>query len=151
MQTRQLVVALAAAVLVVGITRPAPAHHSFAAEFDADQPVTLRGTITKMEWINPHSWLHIDVKNADGSTTAWMIEGATPNTLLRRGYTREAVKTGTEVTVVGYRAKNGANRANGRDLILPDGSRLFMGSPGTGAPGGDGETEGEAGGAAAEQ
>jgi DNA/RNA endonuclease YhcR with UshA esterase domain len=110
------------------------AHHSFAAEFDANQPVTLRGTITKMEWINPHSWLHIDVKNDDGTTTAWMIEGATPNTLLRRGFTRDAVKAGTEITIVGYRAKNGANRANGRDLILPDGSRLFMSSPGTGAP-----------------
>jgi Family of unknown function (DUF6152) len=112
----------------------AGAHHSFAAEFDATQPVTLRGKITKMEWINPHSWLHIDVMNDDGTTTPWMIEGATPNTLLRRGFTREAVKAGTEITIVGYRAKNGANRANGRDLILPDGSRLFMSSPGTGAP-----------------
>jgi uncharacterized protein DUF6152 len=142
MQTRQLLAAVAAALLLP-MPRPSAAHHSFAAEFDANQPVTLQGTITKMEWINPHSWLHIAVKNADGTTTAWMIEGATPNTLLRRGYTREAVKTGTEVTVVGYRAKNGANRANGRDLILPDGSRLFMGSPGTGAPGGDGEAGAE--------
>ena len=112
----------------------ANAHHSFAAEFDADQPVELRGTITKMEWINPHSWLHIDVKNADGTTTPWMIEGATPNTLLRRGFSRDTVKPGTEITIIGYRAKNGANRANGRDLILPDGSRLFMQSAGTGAP-----------------
>ena len=88
-----------------------------------------------MEWINPHSWLHIDVKNDDGTTTPWMIEGATPNTLLRRGFSRDAVKSGTEITIAGYRAKNGANRANGRDLVLPDGSRLFMASPGTGAPG----------------
>jgi len=128
----------AASALLCCVAQRAQAHHSFAAEFDATQPVTLHGTITKMEWINPHSWLHIDVKNADGTTTAWMIEGATPNTLLRRGFTREAVKAGTEITIVGFRAKNGANRANGRDLILPDGSRLFMSSSGTGAPG-DGE------------
>jgi uncharacterized protein DUF6152 len=126
----------AVGALLVAATAPqALAHHSFAAEFDANQPVELHGTITKMEWINPHSWLHIDVKNADGTKTEWMIEGATPNTLLRRGFTREAVKAGTEITIIGFRAKNGANRANGRDLILPDGSRLFMSSSGTGAPG----------------
>jgi len=113
----------------------ASSHHSFAAEFDADQPVELEGTITRMEWINPHTWMHIEVENEDGSMTAWMIEGGTPNTLFRRGFTTESVKAGTEVTIFGYRARNGANRANGRDLVLPDGSRLFMGSPGTGAPG----------------
>jgi len=130
---------LAGALLACAAIHQASAHHSFAAEFDANQPVELKGTITKMEWINPHSWLHIDVKNPDGTTSAWMIEGATPNTLLRRGFTRDAVKAGTEITIIGYRAKNGANRANGRDLILPDGSRLFMSSSGTGAPG---DTEG---------
>ena len=125
---------VASALLLGAAAQPASAHHSFAAEFDANAPVTLHGTITKLEWINPHSWLHIDVKNPDGTTTAWMVEGATPNTLLRRGFNRDSVKTGTEITIVGYRAKSGANRANGRDLILPDGSRLFMGSAGTGAP-----------------
>jgi len=134
MQARQWVVASTALLLLATMAREAAAHHSFAAEFDANNPVTLKGTITRMEWINPHSWLHIDVKNADGTTTPWMIEGATPNTLLRRGFTRDAVKAGTEITIVGFRAKNGANRANGRDLVLADGSRLFMGSPGTGAP-----------------
>ena len=136
------------ALLVAAAAPQARAHHSFAAEFDANQPVELHGTITKMEWINPHSWLHINVKNADGSTSEWMIEGATPNTLLRRGFTREAVKAGTEITIIGFRAKNGANRANGRDLILPDGSRLFMSSSGTGAPG---DTEAPAEGAAEPQ
>ena len=133
---------IAAALFVFATTRPAVAHHSFAAEFDASQPVTLHGTVTGMEWINPHAWLHIDVKNEDGTTTAWMIEGATSNTLFRRGFTRDSVKAGMEITVEGYRSRNGANRANGRDLILPDGSRLFMGSPpGAGAPGDSGAAE----------
>jgi len=127
-----ILVALAAAIPV------AEAHHSFAAEFDADQPVELHGVITKMEWLNPHTWMHLDVANADGTTTQWMIEGGTPNTLFRRGFTPQAVPVGTEITVIGYRARNGANRANGRDLILTDGRRLFMGSPGTGAPGDEG-------------
>jgi DNA/RNA endonuclease YhcR with UshA esterase domain len=129
MQPFQAVAGLAVALLVCTVTQQAGAHHSFAAEFDMNQPVTLRGTVTGMEWINPHAWLHIDVKNEDGTTTAWMIEGATPNTLFRRGFTRDSVKAGMELTVEGYRSRNGANRANGRDLILPDGSRLFMGSP----------------------
>lgn len=129
-----LAIASAAAALVAAGAGVASAHHSFAAEFDANAPVTLRGTITKMEWINPHSWIHIDVKNPDGTVTEWMVEGGTPNTLFRRGFTRESVKAGMEITVEGYRAKNGANRANGRDLILKDGRRLFMGSSGTGAP-----------------
>ena len=124
-----------ASLLALVTARPALAHHSFAAEFDANAPVVLKGTITKMEWINPHSWIHVDVKNPDGTVTEWMAEGGTPNTLFRRGFTREAVKAGMEITVEGYRAKNGANRANGRDLILADGSHLFMGSSESGAPG----------------
>ena len=110
------------------------AHHSFAAEFDANQPVTLKGTVTKMEWINPHTWMHLDVKNADGTVTKWMIEGGTPNTLVRRGFTKASLLPGTEITIEGYRAKNGANRANGADMILSNGQRLFLGSSGTGAP-----------------
>jgi hypothetical protein len=125
---------VAAAALLLVVSRPATAHHSFAAEFDAKQPITLKGTVVKMEWINPHSWIHMDVKNPDGTVTRWMVEGGTPNTLVRRGFTKASLKEGTEITVEGYRAKNGANRANGSDLILPDGKRLFMGSSGTGAP-----------------
>jgi hypothetical protein len=134
LEGRHVVGGLAAAVLLAAMTAPVVAHHSFAAEFDANKPVLLRGTVTKMEWINPHTWMHIDVRNDDGTVTKWMIEGGTPNTLLRRGFTRDSVKIGTEITVEGYQAKNGAHRANGRDLILPDGSRLFMGSSGIGAP-----------------
>jgi hypothetical protein len=128
------ILAGACGALIVSLAIPAGAHHSFAAEFDANQPVTLRGTVTRMEWINPHSWIHLDVKNPDGTVSKWMIEGGTPNTLLRRGFTKDSLKGGTEITVEGYRAKNGALRANGADLILPDGRRLFLGSSGTGAP-----------------
>ena len=113
MRSRALVLRLSVLAALAAMVPVAQAHHSFAAEFDADQPVELHGVITKMEWLNPHTWMHLDVANADGTTTAWMIEGATPNTLLRRGFTREAVKAGTEITIIGYRAKNGANRANG--------------------------------------
>ena len=131
------IASICGAFVLVALAQPGAAHHSFSAEFDANQPVTITGTITRVEWINPHMWMHLDVENEDGSTAAWMIEGATPNTLFRRGFSRDTVTIGTEITVHGFRARNGANRANGRDLILTDGSRLFMGSRGTGAPGDD--------------
>ncbi len=111
------------------------AHHAFAAEFDATKPVTLEGTIIKMEWVNPHAWLHVEVKNPDGSVTTWMIEGGAPNALLRRGFTKNSLPVGAAVTVDGYEAiEPGVNRANGRDITLADGSKLFLGSSGTGAP-----------------
>ena len=127
------------AVIVAGMgllmaAAPVIAHHAFAAEFDAKKPIKLQGTVTKMEWINPHAWIHIDVKKPDGKIESWMIEGGTPNTLLRRGFTKNSLLPGTEIMVDGYQAKDGSMRANGRDLTLPDGKKLFMGSSGTGAP-----------------
>ena len=110
------------------------AHHAFAAEFDANKPVKLRGTVVKMEWINPHTWMHIEVKEPDGKVTQWAIEGGAPNAMFRRGWNMNSIKPGTEVVVDGYRAKTGENKANGRDVTLPDGKQLFMGSSGTGAP-----------------
>ncbi len=119
---------------IVMAAAPVLAHHAFSAEFDATKPVALRGKITKMEWINPHAWLHIDVTKEDGTVESWMIEAGPPGALVRRGWKRDSVVVGTEVLVEGYRAIDGSTRANGRDVTFPDGTRLFAGSSGTGAP-----------------
>lgn len=113
---------------------PVVAHHAFSAEFDANAPVTLRGPVTRIEWINPHAWIHMEHKTPSGKVETWMVEGGTPNTLQRNGVTRDSVKVGTVIVVEGYKAKDGRMRANGRDITLPDGRTLFMGSSGTGAP-----------------
>jgi len=132
MRLQRVLITTFAALLLVGTA--VSAHHSFAAEFDSNKPIQLKGTVTRVEWINPHTWIHMAVKDADGKTEEWMIEGGTPNTLLRRGLTKTSLPEGTEIVVDGYRAKNGSNRANGRDVTFPDGRKLFMGSSGTGAP-----------------
>lgn len=134
MRSKLFSVVAGAALVVTAAAVPVIAHHSFAAEFDAKRPVKLRGTVTKMEWINPHSWIHIDVKTADGKTEKWMVEGGAPNALLRRGWNKNSLLAGTEILVEGFQAKDGAMRANGRDITFPDGKKLFVGSSGTGAP-----------------
>lgn len=132
MNFKQIAVILGFSVMA-GI--PAWAHHAFAAEFDANKPIKLEGTVTRLELINPHSWIHMDVKGPDGKVTSWMIECGSPNTLYRHGFTKDTVKPGTVIVVQGYMAKDGDNRANGRDVTLPNGQKLFLGSSaGTGAP-----------------
>ena len=123
----RLAVVITGFVLLLA-TVPVWAHHAFSAEFDVSKPLTLKGTLNKWEMINPHSWFHIDVKNPDGTTTEWMVEGGSPNTLIRLGVTKYTVKIGTELTIQAYQAKEGTNKAVGRNFVLPDGSRLFLSS-----------------------
>ena len=110
------------------------AHHSFAAEFDADKPVKLKGVVTNMDWSNPHAWIYLDVKGDDGKTVNWGVETGSPNALLRRGFTKDYLRPGTEIVVEGFRAKDGSSRANGQSVTLPNGKKLFLGSSGNGAP-----------------
>lgn len=127
------VLLLAAGVLLAG--RSVIAHHAFGAEFDPNAPIRLQGKVVRLEWVNPHTWIHIATTTKEGQAEVWMIEGGTPNTLLRRGVTRETVKIGTEVIVDGYQTKDHSlKRANGRDITFTDGRKLFLGSSGTGAP-----------------
>jgi hypothetical protein len=124
-----------AGMMLAAAAAPVRAHHSFASEFDSKKPVKFTATVVKMEWINPHSWMHIEVKKADGTVEAWMIEAGSPNSLFRRGINKNTVKPGMVVVVDGYQARDGSRRANGRDVTLPEGKKLFLGSQGTGAPG----------------
>src|SRR2546428_5438005 len=127
---------LAGLGLAAVMAAPVLAHHAFTAEFDPNRPLVLKGTVTKMEWVNPHAWIHLDVKKPDGTVEKWMVEAGTPNTLLRRGFTKTSLLAGTEVVVDGYQSKDGSLRANGRDLTLPNGQTLFLGgtSPAERAP-----------------
>ena len=133
MRAKLSVMAVGVGLLLAAV--PVAAHHSFAAEFDANSPITLKGTLTKMEWVNPHGWIYVDVKGPDGKVTNWAVEAGAPNALLRRGLRKTDFPNGTEVVIEGFRAKNGSNTINGRSVKMLDGRNFFMGSSGTGAPG----------------
>ena len=133
---RTLAVALTAALLALGAA-PLRAHHAFSSEFDVAKPLTLKGTLSKWEMINPHSWFHMDVKQPDGTVVPWLVEGGSPNQLIRLGVTKNTLKLGTEFTIEGYQARDGTNKAVGRNFILADGSRYLFGGSAPGAAGSD--------------
>lgn len=122
---------LVAGAVTIGAL-PAAAHHAFAAEFDVNQPVKVHGVVTKVEWVNPHAWIYVDVKGADGKVVNWHFELGPPNALFRLGWRKDAIPAGTEVDITGFRAKSMENTANGRSIILPDGKELFSGGSGPG-------------------
>ncbi len=134
MRTQSRAALAAGGLLLVLAAVPVWAHHAFSSEFDAAKPVKLTGVVKKMEWINPHSWLTLDVKRPDGAVETWEIEAGAPNAMFRRGFNRNSLPVGTVVVVNGFQAKDGRKRANGRDIALPDGKKLFLGSSGTGEP-----------------
>ena len=135
MRTKLAVVVASVGVLLAAA--PGRAHHAFSAEFDINKPIQLRGTLLKWEMINPHSWFHLDVKEPDGKIVSWMIEGGSPNQLIRMGVTKNTVQVGTEIVIEGYQAKDGTNKAVGRNFVLADGTRLFLGGSAPGGGGGD--------------
>jgi len=130
----KLIGLIAGGGLMLSAAAPVLAHHSFAAEFDANQPVKLEGTVKEFRWVNPHSWLIVNVPKPDGTVEQWDVEGGAPSALLRRGWTKETLPPGTKVIVEGFMAKDGSHRANARDITFPDGTKMFIGSSGTGAP-----------------
>ena len=134
MRTKVVVGAVAVSGLLIASGARVVAHHAFSAEFDPARPIELRGMVVKMEWVNPHTWMHVDVKQKDGKLERWMIEGGPPNTLLRRGFTKGSLLPGTEIVVAGFQAKDHSHKANGRDVSFANGNKLFLGSTGTGAP-----------------
>jgi len=134
MRTKLALVGAVVVLLSTAAAAPLSAHHAFAAEFDANKPVKFEGTVTRMQWTNPHVWLYVDVKKPDGKVENWAFEAGTPNVLFRRGFKKDALLPGTKVVVDGYQSKDGSHRANGRDITLADGRKLFLGSTGTGAP-----------------
>lgn len=131
---RRILATAATAMAFTMLLQPVSAHHAFSAEFDSTQPVTLKGAVTKLEWINPHSWVYLDIKDAEGKVVPWKVEMGAPNQLLRRGWNKNSLPVGMEIIVEGFRAKNGSNIANGGNITLGDGRKLFVGSSGTGAP-----------------
>jgi hypothetical protein len=131
---KRIWVLLTTACALMLAATPAPAHHSFSAEFDSKRPVRLEGVVSRVEFINPHVWIHLDVTDGDGKVTAWMIEAGNPGVLLRRGFTKTTLTPGTRVVVDGYQARDGSMRANGGDITLPDGRKVFLGTSGNGAP-----------------